>query len=73
MTYTEDLHIGYRWFDTQGQSPLFEFGYGLSFTTFHYSGLSANDTAVTFSVQNNGTRFAGVETAQLYLLRAIDV
>ena len=66
VTYSEGLEIGYRWFDSYQQSPLFEFGFGMSFTTFDYSGLSANRSVVAFSVRNNGTRF-GVETAQLYL------
>ena len=66
VTYTEGLQIGYRWFDSQNQSPLFEFGFGLSYSTFHYSDISANRSTVTFSVRNNGTRF-GMETAQLYL------
>ena len=66
VTYTEGLQIGYRWFDSQNHSPRFEFGFGLSYSTYHYSNISANRSAVTFSVRNNGTRF-GTETAQLYL------
>ena len=66
VTYTEGLQIGYRWFDSQNQSPLFEFGFGLSYSTYHYSDISANRSTVTFSVRNNGTRF-GMEAAQLYL------
>jgi beta-glucosidase len=68
--YSEGLQVGYRWFDAQGKEPLFPFGYGLSYTTFAFSGLSvrsAGDGATaTFTVRNTGHR-AGAEVAQLYL------
>lgn len=34
------LLIDYRWFDAHTKTPRYEFGYGLSYTTFEYSGLS---------------------------------
>lgn len=49
--FTEGLFIDYRAFDKEGIEPQFEFGYGLSYTTFEYSDLSttlvtsSNDTA----------------------------
>ena len=43
--YTEKLNIGYRWYDAKKIKPMFEFGYGLSYTHFGYSNLSVN-TAV---------------------------
>ena len=50
--------------------PLYEFGYGLSYTTFDYSGLKVSHRSkgwnVTFSIENTGTR-AGDEVAQVYV------
>ena len=53
--------------------PLYPFGYGLSYTTFEYSGLNISKTAdggcdATFTVTNTGNR-KGDEVAQLYLHR----
>ena len=64
--------VGYRWMATHDQTPLFPFGYGLSYTHFGYSGLelSAGKTvSVRFSVRNEGDR-AGKEAAQVYLSSA---
>jgi beta-glucosidase len=38
--YTEKLNVDYRWFDKNNITPRYEFGFGLSYTTFSYSGLS---------------------------------
>jgi beta-glucosidase len=38
--YLEDLQVGYRWYEANAVPPLFPFGFGLSYTTFAYSGLS---------------------------------
>lgn len=51
--------------------PLYPFGFGLSYTTFEYSGLTINKSSdggwdVTFEVTNTGS-MAGEEVVQLYL------
>jgi beta-glucosidase len=60
------LEYGYKWFDARGKTPLFPFGYGLSYTTFAYSGLKAGIDSVSFTVRNTGKR-AGAEIAQVYV------
>jgi len=65
VDYTEGLKVGYKWFDAENKEPLFPFGYGLSYTTYAYSGLKAGMDSVTFTVRNTGKR-AGAEIAQVY-------
>lgn len=47
QTTQMDYYLGYRWFDTQGKTPLYPFGHGLSYTTFEYSNLYVPCTTVT--------------------------
>ncbi|PWY72425.1 hypothetical protein BO70DRAFT_297934 [Aspergillus heteromorphus CBS 117.55] len=37
--FTEGVFIDYRGFDKRNETPIYEFGYGLSYTTFNYSQL----------------------------------
>ncbi len=66
IVYTEGLLVGYKWFDAKNIKPLFEFGHGLSYTSFSYSNLSATSEKVSFTLKNTGKR-EGVETVQLYV------
>ena len=62
---TEGVRVGYKWFESQQEQPLFPFGFGLSYTTFEFSNLTASQHEVTFRVHNTGQR-AGTEVAQVY-------
>jgi beta-glucosidase len=71
--YTEELLMGYRWYDAQAIAPLWPFGHGLSYSSFTYSQLvvagalsPATATAVYATVCNTAGP-AGAEVAQLYL------
>ena len=75
VDYSEGLDVGYRWYDAKDITPLFPFGYGLSYTSFAFSGLhitpagtkgSAPTVHVSAVVTNTG-KTAGSEVAQLYL------
>jgi beta-glucosidase len=62
---TEGVRVGYKWFESEHKDPLFPFGFGLSYTTYDYSGLKASQHEVSFTVHNSGSR-AGTEVAQVY-------
>ncbi|WP_224367908.1 glycoside hydrolase family 3 C-terminal domain-containing protein [Hyalangium versicolor] len=72
--YGEGVFIGYRYYDKKNLTPLFPFGFGLSYTTFAYSELtlsapSIQDTGtltVQLKVRNTG-KVAGKEIVQLYV------
>jgi beta-glucosidase len=69
MNYDEGLKVGYKWYDAEDKTPLFPFGYGLSYATYAYSGLHVQvgkGLEVSFKVKNTGGR-AGEEIAQVYL------
>jgi beta-glucosidase len=68
VTYDEGLKVGYKWYDAENKPVLFPFGYGLSYTTYSYSGLKVTPGTtprVTFTVTNTGNR-AGSEIAEVY-------
>jgi beta-glucosidase len=68
VTYDEGVKVGYKWYDAEKKPVLFPFGFGLSYTSYKYSGLQvSSDKSVkaTFTVTNTGAR-AGVETAEVY-------
>ena len=68
--YYDDIYVGYRYFDTFGVDPMFEFGFGLSYTTFDVAPVSvqadANAVAVSVRVTNTGSAYSGKEVVQIY-------
>ena len=68
VEYREGLYVGYRYYDTAGVPTAFPFGYGLSYTSFAYSDLKADETGVTLTVTNTGS-CAGAEVVQLYVAK----
>ncbi|MEP9384743.1 beta-glucosidase family protein [Nocardioides cheoyonin] len=69
--YSEGIYVGYRWYDQQNLTPLFPFGYGLSYARFAYSNLHATRTragglAVSLTVRNTGSSRADA-VPQIYL------
>jgi len=70
-TFSEGILLGYRWFDAKHLDPLFPFGFGLSYSSFTYSGLEtkrAEDGGLDVSFQvKNDSSVVGDEVAQLYL------
>ncbi len=66
VEYREGLYIGYRYFDTAGVPVSYPFGFGLSYTTFDYSDISADENGVKFNIKNTGKK-DGAEIAQLYV------
>jgi beta-glucosidase len=72
--YGEGIFIGYRYYDARKLAPLFPFGFGMSYTTFAYSDLRINPTAikdtenvtVQVKIKNTG-RVAGQEVVQVYV------
>jgi beta-glucosidase len=72
IEYEEGIYVGYRFYETFGVPPAYEFGYGLSYTAFEFGNLSLSSN--TFSdkirasvdVKNTG-KVPGKEVVQLYL------
>ncbi|MDQ2686507.1 MAG: glycoside hydrolase family 3 C-terminal domain-containing protein [Armatimonadota bacterium] len=72
--YKEGIYVGYRHFDKKSVKPVFPFGYGLSYTTFRYSGMKLSSPTlkpngsvmVTANITNTGKR-AGAEIVELYV------
>ena len=64
----EGADVGYRWFARRNETPLFPFGYGLSYASFHVSNVAAQGggtISVGADVTNDGA-LKGKETVQVY-------
>ena len=68
VEYREGLYIGYRYFTTAEKAVRFPFGYGMSYTTFAYSDMVADEQGVSLTVTNTGS-VAGTEIVQLYVAK----
>lgn len=74
VEYREGIFTGYRYYDTKKVSPLFPFGFGLSYTSFSYSDFAVDRKEITdeekltvqLQVKNTGSQF-GKEIVQLYV------
>jgi beta-glucosidase len=73
VDYKEGVLAGYRWYDTQRETPAFPFGFGLSYTTFRYSRLriarakgQPQSYTVRMTVTNTGRR-RGFAVPELYV------
>lgn len=72
VTYEEGIYVGYRYYSTFKVDPAYEFGYGLSYTTFKYSDFTMGSPVfngtlgMQVKVTNTGT-VPGKEVVQLYL------
>lgn len=71
IDWSEGLDMGYRWYIDNNVEPLFPFGYGLSYTSFSYHGLSVTpdgngNLTVSVTVKNTGKQ-AGATVAQVYV------
>lgn len=72
VVYEEGIYTGYRYYSTFGVEPVYEFGYGLSYTDFTYGGLQLssrsfnNKMTATVTVTNSG-KMEGKEVVQLYI------
>ncbi len=70
--YSEGLEVGYRAYTAHKITPLFPFGFGLSYTEFSFDDLKVSKgsapsiATVSFKVTNTGKR-AGAEVAEVYL------
>jgi beta-glucosidase len=72
--YSEDIYVGYRYYDKRKINPKIPFGFGLSYTDFSYNNLLLskkelleNETLdITVDVTNTG-KVLGKETVQLYV------
>ncbi len=68
VVYDEGVKVGYKWYDAEKKPVLFPFGFGLSYTTYRYSGLTVtpgDKVKVSFTLANTGSR-AGAEIAEVY-------
>ena len=72
VQYSEGIDVGYRYYDAKNETPLFPFGYGLSYTNFRFSGLSITPQAVQNGTSDPGSSSCGCngQSSQLVTVSA---
>ncbi len=74
INYSEGVFVGYRWYEAKHIEPLYNFGHGLSYSSFEFGDLKTSGLnlkkgdgfSLEFTVKNSG-KISGAETAQLYI------
>ncbi len=71
VSYTEGLYVGYKYYLAKGIKPSYEFGYGLSYSTFEAKDIKVtekenNEIECDLTIFNKGT-YSGKEVVQLYI------
>lgn len=68
--YSEDVYVGYRWYEATKRDVAFAFGHGLSYTTFKFGEikveLAGEEVVVSLDVTNAG-EVPGAEVVQVYV------
>ena len=59
VQYSEGIDVGYRYYDASNETPMFPFGYGLSYTNFSYSHLAITPQQVENTASNPGPTSCG--------------
>jgi beta-glucosidase len=70
VSYDEGVFVGYRGWLRAEHRPLYAFGHGLGYTTWHYEELTVNATEAVVTLTNAGGR-AGREVVQVYVAPAV--
>ena len=68
--YEEGVYVGYRYYEKADVPVRWPFGYGLSYTTFACSSLTAAADGASVTVTNTGER-PGAEVVQLYMMNPV--
>ncbi|WP_297760472.1 glycoside hydrolase family 3 N-terminal domain-containing protein [uncultured Muriicola sp.] len=74
VKYDESIFVGYRWYEHKEIEPLYNFGFGLSYTTYEYSNLKIEQasikagSSVSFKIDiKNAGAMDGQEIVQIYV------
>jgi beta-glucosidase len=70
VVYGEGVFVGYRFYETEGVTPLFPFGHGLAYGDIVFNDITVSADAVVVDLVNKGTR-PGTEVVQVYV-RAVE-